>query len=287
MTVQTADPAAPGEIAGKSGTTFFWPMLLLPRPKRAAMFAIYAFCRQVDDIVDEPGPLEEKRAALAAWREQVRSLYMGGAPVGPVAAGLADAIARYHLPRGELEAVIDGMAMDLGTPLRAPPLDTLRVYCRRVAGAVGLLAIRVFDRADAETEAFALAVGDALQMTNILRDLEEDAAIGRLYLPRELLVRAGISANDPTEVLRHPNLGKACDALADLAETRFAEADRLMAGWPRRRLWAARAMMMLYRRMLDRLRARGWRDIGRRPRLRRAEKAWVTLRCLAGRPPRN
>lgn len=124
-------------------------------------------------------------------------------------------------------------------------------------------------------------------MTNILRDLEEDAAIGRLYLPRELLVRAGISANDPTEVLRHPNLGKACDDLADMAETRFAEADRLMAGWPRRRLWAARAMMMLYRRMLDRLRARGWRDIGRRPRLHRAEKAWVTLRCLAGRPPRS
>lgn len=287
MTVQMAESAAPGEIAGRSGTTFFWPMLLLPRNKRDAIFAIYAFCRQVDDIVDEPGPLEEKRAALAAWREQIRSLYLGGAPVGPVAAGLADAIARYHLPRGELEAVIDGMAMDLGTPLRAPALDTFRVYCRRVAGAVGLLAIRVFDRADAETEAFALAVGDALQMTNILRDLEEDAAIGRLYLPRELLVRAGITANEPAEVLRHPNLGKACDALADMAEARFAEADRLMAGWPNRRLWAARAMMMLYRRMLGRLRARGWRDIGRRPRLPRSEKAWVTLRCLAGQPPRS
>lgn len=105
-------------------------MLLLPRPKRAAMFAIYAFCRQVDDIVDEPGPLEEKRAALAAWREQVRSLYLGGAPVGPVATGLADAIVRYHLPRGELEAVIDGMAMDLGTPLRAPR----SIRCASIAG---------------------------------------------------------------------------------------------------------------------------------------------------------
>ena len=287
MTVQTADPAAPGEIAGKSGTTFFWPMLLLPRPKRAAMFAIYAFCRQVDDIVDEPGPLEEKRAALAVWREQVRSLYMGGAPVGPVAAGLADAIARYHLPRGELEAVIDGMAMDLGTPLRAPPLDTLRVYCRRVAGAVGLLAIRVFDRADDETEALALALGDALQMTNILRDLEEDAQLGRLYMPRELLVRAGIVANDPVEVLRHPSLPKACDALADMAEARFAEAEELLARWPRRRLWTARAMMLLYRRTLKHLRSRGWADLGKRPRLPKSEKAWVTLRCLVGRPPQS
>ena len=154
------------------------------------------------------------------------------------------------------------MAMDMGTPLRAPPLDTFKVYCRRVAGAVGLLAIRVFDRADAETEALALALGDALQMTNILRDLEEDAQLGRLYLPRELLVRAGIVASDPAEVLRHPSLGKACDALADMAEARFTEAERLLAGWPRRRLWTARAMMLLYRRTLEQLRARGWRELG-------------------------
>jgi phytoene synthase len=289
MTVQTADSrdpgADPGDIAGKSGTTFYWPMLLLPKPKRNAMFAIYAFCRQVDDIVDEPGSIEEKRAALAAWREQIRSLYLGGAPTGPVAVALADAIARYHLPRGELEAVIDGMAMDLGTPLRAPSLDTFKVYCRRVAGAVGLLVIRVFDRAEPDTEAFALAVGDALQMTNILRDLEEDARIGRLYLPRELLIRAGITATDPEEVLRHPGLVKVCDTLADMAEARFADADRLLAGWPKRRLWAARAMMMLYRRTLTRLRARGWRDIGQRPRLTKSEKAWITVRCLLGQPP--
>jgi len=277
--------AGPEEITGKSGSTFFWPMLLLPRPKRTAMFAIYAFCRQVDDIVDEPGTPEAKRSALAAWREQIRSLYLGGAPASPVAVGLADAIARYHLPRGELEAVIDGMAMDLGTPMRAPSLDTFRVYCRRVAGAVGLLAIRVFDRADEETEAFALAVGDALQMTNILRDLEEDATLGRLYLPRELLIRAGIVDTEPAKVLRHPSVGKACDALADLAEARFTDAERALARWPRRRLWTARAMMLLYHRMLTQLRARGWGDLGRRPTLSKAEKAWVTMRCLIGQPP--
>jgi phytoene/squalene synthetase len=124
-----------------------------------------------------------------------------------------------------------------------------------------------------------------MQMTNILRDLEEDAQLGRLYLPRELLVRAGILASDPVEVLRHPSLGKACDALADMAEARFAEAESQLAGWPRRRLWTARAMMLLYRRTLERLRARGWRDLGQRPRLPKAEKAWVTLRCLVGRPP--
>jgi phytoene synthase len=102
-----------------------------------------------------------------------------------------------------------------------------------------------------------------------------------------LLVRAGIVASDPVEVLRHPSLGKACDALADMAEVRFAEAERLLAGWPRRRLWTARAMMLLYRRTLEQLRARGWQELGLRPRLPKSEKAWVTLRCLIGRPPRS
>jgi presqualene diphosphate synthase len=285
MSLPAAGSAEPQTVAGRSGSTFFLPMLLLPRDKRTAMFAIYAFCRQVDDIVDEPGAEEAKRNALAAWRDEVRSLYVGGAPHSPVAAGLADAIARYHLPRAELEAVIDGMAMDLAGSMRAPSLDLLRVYCRRVAGAVGLLAIRVFDRADDDSEKFAVALGDALQFTNILRDLAEDAALGRLYLPRELLIRAGILDTDPDIVLRHPALPKVCEALADMAEARFAEAMWALSGWPVRRLWTARAMMVLYHRLLTQLRERGWRDLDRKIRLPRRECAMVTLRCMLGIPP--
>ncbi|MDQ2101777.1 presqualene diphosphate synthase HpnD [Azospirillum isscasi] len=286
--------AAAAAVTGRSGSTFYWPMLLLPRSKRAAMFAIYAYCRRIDDIADEPGEPAEKRAALDAWRREIRGLYGGGAPSSSLGAALKGAIERYGLPRGELEALIDGMAMDIPADgqsggMTGPALPTLRLYCRRVAGAVGMLAIRVFDRADASTEAFALALGEALQLTNILRDLTEDAGIGRLYLPRELLDDAGIGSSDPAGVLAHPNLPQACEALADLAEERFAEARRALAegqsAGRRGSLWAAVAMMVLYHRLLVRLRARGWRDLDRRVRVGKRECALVAVRCALGYPP--
>ncbi|MBP2298487.1 presqualene diphosphate synthase HpnD [Azospirillum picis] len=274
-------------MAAKSGSTFYWPMRLLPASKRAAMFAIYAFCRRIDDIADEPGEAAEKRAALETWRRDIRGLYAGEQPTGKLTAALKGAIDRYGLPRSELEALIDGMAMDADEAggLRAPDLETLRLYCRRVAGAVGMLAIRVFDRADPATERFALALGEALQLTNILRDLAEDAGLGRLYLPRELLRDAGIPGDRHDEVLAHPALPHACEALADLAEARFAEARAAIAGQARGSLWAATAMMVLYHRLLRRLRQRGWRDLHARVRVGRRESALVAIRCLIGIPP--
>lgn len=282
-------PDTATSVTAKSGSTFYWPMRLLPASKRAAMFAIYAFCRRIDDIADEPGEPADKRAALDVWRRDIRDLYVGGAPGGPLTAALKGAIERYGLPRAEFEALIDGMAMDVAGEeaggMQAPDLDTLRLYCRRVAGAVGMLAIRVFDRADPATERFALALGEALQLTNILRDLAEDAELRRLYLPRELLRAAGIDATDPDEVLANPALPKACEALADLAEARFAEARSAIAGQARGSLWAATAMMVLYHRLLKRLRAAGWRDLKARVRVGRRESAWVAVRCMLGIPP--
>ncbi|MBP2304209.1 presqualene diphosphate synthase HpnD [Azospirillum melinis] len=282
-------PDTATSVTAKSGSTFYWPMRLLPASKRAAMFAIYAFCRRIDDIADEPGEPADKRAALDVWRRDIRDLYVGGAPGGPLTAALKGAIERYGLPRAEFEALIDGMAMDVAGEesggMQAPDLDTLRLYCRRVAGAVGMLAIRVFDRADPATERFALALGEALQLTNILRDLAEDAELRRLYLPHELLRAAGIQSNDPDEVLAHTALPKACEALADLAEARFAEARSAIAGQARGSLWAATAMMVLYHRLLKRLRAAGWRDLKVRVRVGRRESAWVAVRCMLGIPP--
>lgn len=284
----TASPATAKSVTAKSGSTFYWPMRLLPASKRAAMFAIYAFCRRIDDIADEPGEPTAKRAALDVWRRDIRDLYVGGAN-GPLTAALKCAIERYGLPRAEFEALIDGMAMDVAGEesggMRAPDLDTLRLYCRRVAGAVGMLAIRVFDRADPSTERFALALGEALQLTNILRDLAEDAELDRLYLPRELLLAAGITSDRPAEVLAHPALPQACEALADLAEARFAEARTAIGGQARGSLWAATAMMVLYHRLLRRLRAAGWRDLNARVRVGRRESAWVAVRCMLGLPP--
>lgn len=297
VSTTSPDKNAPGRkapdtatsVTAKSGSTFYWPMRLLPASKRAAMFAIYAFCRRIDDIADEPGEPADKRAALDIWRRDIRDLYVGGAPGSPLTAALKGAIECYGLPRSELEALIDGMAMDVAGEeaggMQAPDLATLRLYCRRVAGAVGMLAIRVFDRADPATERFALALGEALQLTNILRDLAEDAELRRLYLPCELLRAAGIQSDDPDEVLAHPALPEACEALADLAEARFAEARAAIAGQARGSLWAATAMMVLYHRLLKRLRAAGWRDLKARVRVGRRESAWVAVRCMLGIPP--
>lgn len=287
----------PAEIAGKSGSSFYWPMLLLPRPKRQAMFAIYGFCRVIDDIADEPGDADAKHRELQCWRDEIRSIYTTGQGTGELGRALATAIRTYDLPRTEFDALIDGMAMDIpsadhpaGDAL-APDRETLRLYCRRVAGAVGLLAIRVFDRADHETEAFALALGEALQLTNILRDLDEDAAIGRLYLPRQSLIAAGVlipgqPIGDPRLLLSHRNLDLACEAVTREAAGLFDEAARLAISIDRRGLWTARAMMILYRRLLDRMQRRGWRNPPfPRPRLGKRERVWVTVRCMLGIPP--
>ncbi len=276
------------------GSTFYWPLRLLPTAKRQAMFAIYAFCRHVDDIADEPGPLEARQAALAGWRRNLDAVYAGVVPRGGDAAllaGLGAAVRRYRLPRAEFDAMIDGMAMDLNGPIRAPDLQTLTLYCRRVAGAAGLLSVRVFgEESDARTDAFAIALGEALQLTNILRDLQEDARIGRLYLPRELLEAAGIAVDEgpglPEAVLGHRSLPDVCEGVAELAECRFAAARTALASLDAKALWPAVAMMLLYRRLLTRLRARGWHDLGDRPRLSAAEKVGVALRCALGRPPK-
>lgn len=264
-------------VATRSGSSFLWGMRLLPRPRREAMYAIYTFCREVDDIADEGGTPQEKRQALAAWREEIERLY-AGRPTRPTTRALLRAVADYQLPKEEFLAIIDGMAMDAEQDIRAPSLADFRLYCRRVAGAVGVLSVHAFGATEPEARELALAEGDALQMTNILRDLAEDAGRGRLYLPRELLLRHGIDSDDPLAVLRHPRLADACCALAGMAEQRFAEAERLMARCRRGPMRPARIMLAVYRRLLQRLQQRGWHNHARDIRLPKAEKLWIALR---------
>src|SRR5439155_13202493 len=179
-----------------AGTSFYWAMRLLPGERRNGMYAIYAFCREVDDIADDFTPLAQKQAALAEWHAEIDALYAGN-PRHLVARALHEPIERYGLRRQDFHAVIDGMEMDAAQDIRAPDLATLDLYCGRVAGAVGHLSVHVFGDATADAHAVADSLGRALQLTNILRDLDEDAQRGRLYLPRELLQRHGIASTDP------------------------------------------------------------------------------------------
>lgn len=285
MTVEaTLDPQASAAcaeaIVRRSGTSFFWGMRLLPRPRRQAMYAVYAFCRTVDDIADRPGDERGRQAELDGWRAELDRLYDGGRPTEPVAAALQPAIRRYGLPKAEFQAVIDGMESDLLRHNVAPSLAALRLYCRRVAGAVGLLSIRCFGADEPDAEPLAVALGEALQLTNILRDLGEDAAVGRLYLPQELLHRHGILERDPARAIADPRLPAVCADLARLARQRYAEARQLLAGCDRRRLRPALLMMARYEVLLDRLERAGWHDPSRRIAVPKWRSLWLLLRHL-------
>ncbi len=252
-----------------SGSSFYTAMRILPRAQREAMFEIYSFCRQVDDIANSAGPRDERRRALDVWRADIDALY-AYKPV-PRLAGLERAAREFGLRREDFHDVIDGMEMDVVADIRAPDDATLDSYCNRVASAVGRLSVRVFGMEEADGIALAHHLGRALQLTNIVRDVDEDAALGRLYLPAEGLRAAGITTTDPIAVLASPALGQVCATLVARARRHFAEADSIMARSPRRSVRAPRIMSEAYKLILDRLVARGWsppRDKVRTPRLR-------------------
>jgi phytoene synthase len=195
-------------------------------------------------------------AQLDRWREAIADLFAGrGAEPIP---GLAAAIRDFSLKREDFDAVIDGMAMDAAGPIQAPDWATLDLYCDRVASAVGRLSVRVFGMAEEPGRQLAHHLGRALQLTNILRDLDEDAGLGRLYLPREALEAAGMSDLRPTAVLAHPDLGAACGTVAARARGHFAEAWRIMAAASRRAVKAPRLMAAAYAPVLERMAAQGW-----------------------------
>ena len=169
------------------------------------MYEIYSFCRKVDDIADSPGPRDRRVEQLKLWRADIDAIYNGSAVTR--ARGLAAPVKTFGLRREDFQAVIDGMEMDVVADIRAPDWHKLDAYCDRVASAVGRLSVRIFGMEEKAGIALAYHLGRALQLTNILRDIDEDAAIGRLYLPREALQAANILTPDPTAVLAHPRLG--------------------------------------------------------------------------------
>jgi phytoene synthase len=259
-----------------AGTSFYWAMRMLPQERRDGMYAVYAFCREVDDIADD-WPEAERPAGLAMWREEIEAVY-AGQPRQLIARALEAPVSRFALRKRDFHDIIDGMEMDAGEAIRAPDFASLDLYCARVAGAVGHLSVHVFGDPGEAAHEVADALGRALQLTNILRDLAEDAQRGRLYLPRELLDRHGIRSDDPGAVLRHPALPSVCRDLAEIAIGHFAAADAAMARSSRRAMRPAAVMGAFYRAMLDALVEAGWRDPATRVSLSKGRKLWLVLR---------
>jgi phytoene synthase len=255
MTAETTAPNANYSTTA-SGSSFYAAMRILPREQRDAMFQIYSFCRQVDDIADSEGPRPQRLAALQQWREDIDALYQDRPPER-----LRDYVAsvrQFGLKREDFLAIVDGMEMDVPQDIRAPDLATLDLYCDRVASAVGRLSVRVFGLPEDDGILLAHHLGRALQLTNILRDIDEDAGIGRLYLPREALLQAGIASDDPLTVISDPALPDVCGPLAERAKAHFENADEVMKRNPRRVVRAPRIMSRYYRAILALLVTRGF-----------------------------
>ena len=265
-----------GSAGRAKGSSFYLAMRILPREQRDGMFEVYSYCRAVDDIADGDAPHALRLSQLAEWRGRIATLYAGGVPSG--LDNLAHTIKKFNLKQDDFLGVIEGMEMDAAEDIRAPSFEKLDTYCDRVASAVGRLSVRVFGLEDKDGTELAYHLGRALQLTNILRDIDEDAATGRLYLPREALAQAGIVSSDPQVVARDPRLGAACGIVVARARDHFAKADAVMACCPRRLVRAPKIMERAYQKMLDEMVARGWALPRRRVHVSRAHLLRIALR---------
>jgi len=268
------------QVVVRSGTSFGLGMRILPKERRAAMYAIYAFCREIDDIADEPGAQEDKLNALRDWRTEIDRLYEGRA-TKPTARALALARLKFNLPKEEFLMLIEGMEWDAKGPYHPQSVEELLAYCRRVAGAVGLLSMPVFGAAPGTaSDDFALALANALQLTNILRDIAEDAALGRLYLPGALLDKYGITTRDPQAVMAHQGLEGVTRELGGLARNFFHEAQSTLKKLRRAEVRPALLMMGIYEGYLTALEARGWDKAATPVKLTKGQKLRAALRAL-------
>jgi squalene synthase HpnD len=262
--------------AATSGSSFYLAMRILPAAQRDAMYQVYAFCRAVDDIADSEWPPAERAAGLERWRADIDACY-AGAPRASLRA-LTRHIHTFHLQREDFHAMIDGMAMDAAADICAPDEDTLDLYCDRVASAAGRLSVRIFGMQEEPGRLLAHHLGRALQLTNILRDIDEDADINRCYLPRELLAHEGISTISPAAIADDPSLPHVCARLVAQALEHFAQADAVMDAAPRHQVRAPRIMSGVYRCLLERTVERGF-DVPRtKVRKPRARLLWIVAR---------
>jgi phytoene synthase len=266
-------------ITRKSASNLALAFVLLPRPKRDGMAALYAFCREVDDVADEESvPVDERRRRLAAWREDVRAACAGGRPEFAVNRELQPVIAACQLPFDLFDDLIRGVEMDLDIK-RYETHAQLERYCHRVASVVGLLSIEIFGYRNPRCRDYAVHLGKALQLTNILRDVRSDAERGRIYLPLEELRRFGVREEDILNFNFTPQFRALAESVAARAREFYRLAREALPPEDRRAMIAAELMGSVYWRLLRKLEARGFDVFGPRPtRLNKLQKLHLILR---------
>lgn len=273
------DYARCASITRRSSSNFYYAFMLLPAERRQALYSVYAFCRFVDDIADD-GSTGKPAELLTRWREELERVF-NGSPTHPISRALAHNVRRFAIPRRYFEEIIDGVEMDL-QHTRYATFEELRLYCYRVASAVGLVCIEIFGYRNPRTRQYAENLGIAFQLTNIIRDLSEDAARDRIYLPLEDLARFGVREG---EILRGADtleLRRLLEHELERARSFYVLAEQALAAEDRPAMVCAEAMRSIYRALLERIASKGCGVVGRRHRISTPHKLYLVGRTWAG-----
>ncbi len=274
------DYARCASITRRSSSNFYYAFMLLPAERRQALYSVYAFCRFVDDIADDQSVGGHPAELLTRWREELERVY-NGSPTHPISRALAHNVRRFAIPRRYFEEIIDGVEMDLGRT-RYATFDELRLYCYRVASAVGLVCIEIFGYRNPRAREYAENLGIAFQLTNIIRDLSEDAARGRIYLPLEDLARFGVTEDEILRSVDTPELRRLLESEVERARSFYAQAEQALAGEDRAAMVCAEAMRSIYRALLEQIASKGCGVVGRRHRISTPRKLYLVGRTWAG-----
>ncbi len=262
--------------ASRSGSSFYYSFLFLPPARRRAITALYAFCREVDDVVDECADANVARTKLAWWRSEVAALYEGHGR-HPVAQALAGVVTAFRLPQERLQEIIDGMEMDL-TRRRYADFAELRLYCYRVAGVVGLLSAEIFGYADPRTLTYAENLGMAFQLTNIIRDVGEDARRDRVYLPLDELARHDVSVADIMHARASDGFRQLMEFQVERALGYYRDAFAALPAGDRKAQRPGLVMAAIYQTLLAEIRADGMPVLTQRTSLTPLRKLWIAWR---------
>jgi phytoene synthase len=257
----------------ESGSSFYYSFLFLPKDRRRAITALYAFCREVDDVVDEVREPHIARTKLAWWREELAKVYHGR-PQHPVALALSDVVGPYRLEEARLAEIIDGMQMDLDYNAY-PDFEALKAYCHRVAGVVGMLSARIFGYEDARTLDYAADLGVAFQLTNIIRDVGEDVRRNRVYLPLHELAEYGVTTEDIARARHTEAFEKLMAFQVRRAEGWYEQAFSKLPPADRKAQRPGIVMAAIYRTLLEEIRRDGCRVLTQRTSLTPIRKFWI------------
>ena len=261
----------------KSESSFYWAMRLMSPEKRKAMYAVYAFCREVDDIADGNNPETQKRLELNEWRDEIESIYQSK-PKTVIGHSLLEFVDYYELRKQDFLDVIDGMEMDIPQEFSISNMSELEMYCDKVACSVGRLSCNIFELENQLGFDLANSLGQALQLTNILRDVHEDFLRGKVYLPLTLLQENGMPPKQTDWKINHPAVKKTCKLISDTAGKRFAESKNILLKCDQKKVRPALIMMTIYERIFAKVCERNWCVLEKKINLSKWEKLALIIK---------